>query len=116
MSDTLLVSTRKGLFVLERGGKGWQIARKSFLGDNVALTAVDPRDGAWYAVLDLGHFGNKLQRSMDRGFIVLLFLTGITGLVLMLVKTTAALPLASVSPMTTVMISITIASGKSTSR
>ncbi|MGE5167266.1 MAG: WD40/YVTN/BNR-like repeat-containing protein [Deltaproteobacteria bacterium] len=67
MSDTLLVSTRKGLFVLERGGKGWQIARKSFLGDNVALTAVDPRDGAWYAVLDLGHFGNKLQRSMDRG-------------------------------------------------
>ena len=67
MSDTLLVSTRKGLFVLERGGKGWQIARKAFLGDNIALTSVDPRDGAWYAVLDLGHFGNKLQRSMDRG-------------------------------------------------
>ncbi|HSN00488.1 MAG TPA: exo-alpha-sialidase [Rudaea sp.] len=67
MSDTLLISTRKGLFVLERGGEGWSIARKTFLGDNIALTCVDPRDGAWYAVLDLGHFGNKLQRSMDRG-------------------------------------------------
>lgn len=67
MSDTLLISTRKGLFVIERGGEGWSIARKTFLGDNIALTCVDPRDGAWYAVLDLGHFGNKLQRSMDRG-------------------------------------------------
>lgn len=67
MSGTLLISTRKGLFVLEREKSAWRIARKEFLGDNVALTSVDPRDGAWYAVLDLGHFGNKLQRSMDRG-------------------------------------------------
>src|SRR5574340_684376 len=67
MSGTLLISTRKGLFVLERDKSAWRIARKEFLGDNVALTCVDPHDGAWYAVLDLGHFGNKLQRSMDRG-------------------------------------------------
>lgn len=67
MSDTVLVSTRKGLFVLERGDAGWRIARTAFLGDNVALALADARDGAWYAVLDLGHFGNKLQRSRDRG-------------------------------------------------
>lgn len=67
MSDLLLVSTRKGLFVLERGSGEWRIARREFLGDNVALAMSDPRDGSWYVVLDLGHFGNKLQRSTDRG-------------------------------------------------
>lgn len=34
------------------------------------------------------------QRTMDRGFIALLFLTAVSGLVLMLVKSTPALPLA----------------------
>jgi hypothetical protein len=72
MSGQILVSTRKGLFALERGplqqGNGeWHIASRSFLGDNVALAMVDPRDGIWYAVLDLGHFGAKLQRSTDHG-------------------------------------------------
>ena len=67
MSDSILVSTRKGLFVLERRNGAWTIARREFLGDNVALSMCDPRDGNWYAVLDLGHFGTKLQRSTDRG-------------------------------------------------
>ncbi|MBW3550948.1 MAG: exo-alpha-sialidase [Proteobacteria bacterium] len=71
MSDRLLVSTRKGLFVLERAVDGhcgdWRIASTAFLGDNVALAMADQRDSSWYAVLDLGHFGNKLQRSTDLG-------------------------------------------------
>lgn len=67
MSDTLLVSTRKGLFELQRANGAWRVAKTSFLGDNVALTMTDPRDGSWYAALDLGHFGAKLQRSTDRG-------------------------------------------------
>lgn len=67
MSEQLVVSTRKGLFVLERGNGAWRIARSAFLGDNVTLTSVDPRDGSWYAALDLGHFGAKLQRSADHG-------------------------------------------------
>lgn len=67
MSDVLLAATRKGLFVLERDDGAWRLARESFLGDNVTLAAVDPRDGAWYAALNLGHFGVKLQRSDDRG-------------------------------------------------
>ena len=67
MSDQVLVSTRKGLFVLERGDGAWRIARTSFLGHNIALALADPRDGNWYAALDLGHFGAKLQRSTDQG-------------------------------------------------
>src|SRR5690349_12761397 len=67
MSDTILVSTRKGLFTLERKGGKWAIDRTSFLGDNISIAFADPRDGAWYAALDHGHFGNKLQRSEDRG-------------------------------------------------
>jgi photosystem II stability/assembly factor-like uncharacterized protein len=65
--STLLVSTRKGLFVVEGAGKSARIERALFLGDNVPLAMVDRRDGAWYAVLDHGHFGVKLHRSDDRG-------------------------------------------------
>lgn len=67
MSDTILVSTRKGLFTVERGSAGWRVARTAFLGDNVNLSFPDRRDGTWYAALDHGHFGVKLQRSEDRG-------------------------------------------------
>lgn len=67
MADTLIASTRKGLFVLERSATGWSVARVSFLGDNATLALPDPRDGTWYAALDHGHFGAKLQRSDDRG-------------------------------------------------
>ena len=67
MSDRILVSTRKGLFVVERGNGAWNVASKAFLGDNVALALADPRDGSWYAALNLGHFGAKLHRSTDQG-------------------------------------------------
>lgn len=66
--DVILASTRKGLFTISPGGSGWERPQVAgFLGDPVTLTAVDPRDGAWYAALDLGHFGVKLHRSDDRG-------------------------------------------------
>ena len=67
MSDQVLVSTRKGLFVLEGTNGTCRIAMTAFLGHNIALALADPRDGSWYAALDLGHFGAKLQRSTDRG-------------------------------------------------
>jgi hypothetical protein len=67
MSERILVASRKGLFVLARKGGEWQIERNAFLGDNVTLTLTDARDGAWYAALNLGHFGVKLHRSRDRG-------------------------------------------------
>ncbi len=64
---TLLVGTRKGLFVVEGEGERARVDRTAFVGDNVPLTLVDRRDGAWYAVLDHGHFGVKLHRSDDAG-------------------------------------------------
>jgi hypothetical protein len=67
MSNRLLVSTRKGLFSLLRASDGWQITGVSFLGENVTLALPDPRDGRWYATLNLGHFGVKLKGSSDEG-------------------------------------------------
>lgn len=65
MSERLLVCTRKGLFVVERQDGHWRITETAFLGDNVSMALADPRDGRWYAALDLGHFGCKLQRSAE---------------------------------------------------
>lgn len=63
---SLWVATRKGLFFLNRADN-WRITTPSFLGDPVSMVLDDPRDGAVYAALNLGHFGTKLQRSSDRG-------------------------------------------------
>jgi len=62
MSDTMLVSTRKGLFTIARKGSGWHVAEQAFLGDNVTLALRDRRDGTCYAALNHGHFGVKLHR------------------------------------------------------
>ncbi|MGE0765977.1 MAG: hypothetical protein AB7L90_05900 [Hyphomicrobiaceae bacterium] len=67
MNDALLVSTRKGLFTVERRDTGWAITRSDFLGDNVSLALADPRDGFRYAALDHGHFGVKMQRMSADG-------------------------------------------------
>src|SRR5262249_60574379 len=68
MSDTLLVSTRKGLFTVARKAKQWAITAVEFLGDNVTLALSDHRDGRRYAALDHGHFGVKLHRSTGNGW------------------------------------------------
>jgi photosystem II stability/assembly factor-like uncharacterized protein len=67
MSDRIVVSTRKGLFFVDRGDAGWAISKTAFLGDNVTSAFVDPRDGAIYASLEHGHFGAKMHRSDDGG-------------------------------------------------
>ena len=63
----LWVGTRKGAFRFERQAGTWRVADVAFLGDPVNLVSVDPRDGAVYAALDLGHYGSKLHRSTDGG-------------------------------------------------
>jgi hypothetical protein len=68
MSDRLLISTRKGLFTIERGAAGWRIAGVDFLGDNVTLAYLDQRSGFRYAALDHGHFGVKLHRNEGDGW------------------------------------------------
>ena len=67
MPQPLHVATRKGLFVFERGAKGYASPSVHFLGDPVSMSFADPRDGSWYAALALGHFGVKLRRSDDHG-------------------------------------------------
>jgi hypothetical protein len=66
MSRVIYVSTRKGLFRVVKGAR-WSIERAWFVGDNVSLSTRDPRDGALYAAMNLGHFGVKLRRSVDDG-------------------------------------------------
>jgi hypothetical protein len=67
MSDRLFAATRKGLFEFRRRSAGWTIEKTGFLGSPVSMMLADPRDGALYAALDLGHFGVKLHRSDDGG-------------------------------------------------
>lgn len=65
MSDRLFAATRKGLFEFRRKAGGWVVENTAFLGSPVSMVLADPRDGALYAALDLGHFGVKLHRSDD---------------------------------------------------
>ena len=67
MSNTLWLSTRKGLIQYTRQGLQWQPVATHFLGDPVSFTLHDGRDNAVYAALNLGHFGPKLHRSDDGG-------------------------------------------------
>jgi hypothetical protein len=65
---SLYVSTRKGLFRIERRApREYEVRSVAFVGDSVSLSLSDPRDGAVYAGLGLGHFGVKLHRSRDHG-------------------------------------------------
>ena len=63
MHDRAYLSTRKGLFELQRTAAGWEPGPLHFLGEPVSVTLADPRDGALYAALNLGHFGVKLHRK-----------------------------------------------------
>jgi len=67
MSTRAWVATRKGLFELQRGRAGWDIARVSFLGDPVTMLLPPGPDGRMLAALNLGHFGVKLHASDDGG-------------------------------------------------
>lgn len=67
MSDSFMVSTRKGLFEVKRGKKGWDVASGDFVGDNVTLALHDRRDDTSYAALNHGHFGIKLHRKTGKG-------------------------------------------------
>lgn len=65
---TLLTGTRKGLFVYDIDGGQSRLRGTHFPAVPISAVLADPRDGAWYAALDHGHFGTKLHRSDDAGF------------------------------------------------
>jgi hypothetical protein len=58
---------RRCLIEARRSLAGWVAGRAHFPGSPVSAVLRDPRDGAIYAALDLGHFGVKLHRSDDDG-------------------------------------------------
>lgn len=60
---SLLVGTRKGLFVIDNK----QVKSHHFHGEPVSQVVVDARSGAWIVALNLGHFGVKLHKSIDQG-------------------------------------------------
>jgi hypothetical protein len=64
--DRLLIASRKGLFTFNRTPSGWtQAGEPAFLAQPVSAVLHDPRDGATYVALKLGHFGCKFHRSRD---------------------------------------------------
>jgi hypothetical protein len=66
-ATTALIGTRKGLFTVAVDDGSASISEPAFLGAPVTNAVRDPRDGAWYASLDHGHFGVHLHRSDDEG-------------------------------------------------
>ena len=67
-SNRIAVGTRKGLLLFKKANGAWSIAREDFLGVHVSYAEIDPRANTLYACLDHGHWGNKLHRSVDRGY------------------------------------------------
>lgn len=67
MSDRILVGTRKGVFILDRGTSGWAVTHAAHLGVPAPSVLHDARDGTLYAGLGHGHFGPKMHRSDDGG-------------------------------------------------
>jgi len=68
MPDMILLGTRKGTVIIERGNRaGWRPRAAVHEGIPVCYAARDPRDGTLWASLDHGHWGPKLSRSRDAG-------------------------------------------------
>jgi len=65
--DTLIVGSRKGVFVLKAGRSGWRVASHSHTEAAAPYAFRDRRTGMLWASLDHGHWGAKLQRSRDLG-------------------------------------------------
>lgn len=65
--DRLLLGTRKGLIVVTRTARGWEVGDLLQPGVPIAYACRDPRDGVWWASEDHGHWGTKLARSRDEG-------------------------------------------------
>lgn len=66
-ADTMIVGTRKGLFILKNGRGGWKVWTYSHSASPVPYAFVDTRTGTLWASLDHGHWGSKLHRSRDLG-------------------------------------------------
>lgn len=60
--STLLLGTRKGLFIVERDGNDWKIEHTAFLGTQVPMLLPDARDGSTGSVWISENGGDDWQR------------------------------------------------------
>lgn len=67
MSNSILVGTRKGTFIVEKLNGRWQPRLAGHAGQGVNFVAREPESGTLWAALGHGHWGAKLSRSSDRG-------------------------------------------------
>jgi len=67
VSERILVGTRKGMFLVDKGPSGWKPALVGHAGAGVNYAARDPHTGTYWALLGHGHWGAKLSRSKDDG-------------------------------------------------
>lgn len=69
MNNRLLIGTRKGTFIAQRGANGshFQVGLSGHAGTCVNYAAKDPNTGTLWAALGFGHWGAKLSRSADGG-------------------------------------------------
>jgi photosystem II stability/assembly factor-like uncharacterized protein len=69
MATSVLVGTRKGLFVLhgDEGGREWRLEGPLLPGWSIFHAVVDPRDGTLYAATNSELYGGTVHRSADRG-------------------------------------------------
>jgi len=67
MASMIILGTRKGSVILDRGQGSWHPRPITHEGIPVCYAARDPRNGMVWASLDHGHWGPKLSRSKDGG-------------------------------------------------
>lgn len=65
-ANRIILGTRKGTFILERGKSGWKF-NVSHHGVPISYATSDPRTGTIWSFLDHGHWGSKIARSDDGG-------------------------------------------------
>ena len=62
--DRILLGTRKGALVFQHENGKWKRVSETFCGTQVTLLECDEASGTLFALLDDGHFGVKLHRSV----------------------------------------------------
>lgn len=67
MAAALVLGTKKGLLVLEKGARSWRVKPLQHQGVHVSYAFHDARTGTLWAALGHGHWGAKLAKSTDGG-------------------------------------------------
>jgi photosystem II stability/assembly factor-like uncharacterized protein len=67
MTPSILVGTRKGIFIVEKQHGLWKPRLAGHAGGGVNYVARDPYTGKLWALLGFGHWGAKLSVSTDDG-------------------------------------------------